>query len=85
MNRAESALVRVAGRQVDRVRTKGIPGILTDGVAFAESGWDVCTLSRGNLGTLARVHTASDTSGRIDGTGIALAARILAATVEELA
>jgi len=85
LNRAASALARVAGRYVDRVRTKGIPGILTDGVAFAEAGWDVCTLSRGNLGTLARVHTASDTSGRIDGTGIALAARILAATVEELA
>ena len=61
-----------------------IPGILTDSIALADAGWDTCTLSRGNLATLSRVHTSGDKPGRIDGTGIALAARILAASLEEL-
>jgi hypothetical protein len=61
-----------------------IPGILTDSVPLRRAGWESCTLSRGNLGTLARVHTSRDEPGRVDGAGVALAARILAATVEEL-
>jgi hypothetical protein len=84
-SKAETAVVRATEQAGEQVRAAGIPGILTDSVAFAQAGWDTCTLSRGNLGTLARVHTSGDTAGRIDGTGIALAARILAATLEELA
>jgi len=61
-----------------------LPGILADSVAFADAGWESVTLSRGNLATLARVHTSSDTRERLDGTGIAKAAQLLAATVEEL-
>jgi Zn-dependent M28 family amino/carboxypeptidase len=61
-----------------------IPGILADSIAFSESGWDALTLSRGNIGTLARVHTSSDTRDRLDGSGIAQAALLLAATIEEL-
>ena len=82
---ARSAMARAAGRVGQSLETRGtIPGILTDSVALARAGWDTCTLSRGNLRTLRRVHTSGDEPGRIDGTGIALAARILAATVEEL-
>jgi hypothetical protein len=61
-----------------------IRGILTDSIPLAQAGWDACTLSRGNLATLSRVHTSSDEPDRIDGTGVAIAARILAATVEGL-
>lgn len=61
-----------------------IPGILADSIAFADAGWDAVTVSRGNLSTLARVHTSSDTRERLDGSGIAKAARLLAATIEEL-
>ena len=82
---ARSAMARAAVSVGQRVKIRDtIPGILTDSVALARAGWDTCTLSRGNLGTLRRVHTSGDEPGRIDGTGIALAARILAATVEEL-
>lgn len=82
---APSAMALAAVTVGQRVRVRDtIPGILTDSVALARAGWDTCTLSRGNLGTLRRVHTSGDEPGRIDGTGIALAARILAATVEEL-
>ena len=82
---ARSAMRRAAASvgQALQVR-RTIPGILTDSVALARAGWDTCTLSRGNLRTLRRVHTSGDDPGRIDGAGIALAARILAATVEEL-
>jgi hypothetical protein len=61
-----------------------IPGLLADNLAFADAGWDAITLSRGNIGTLARVHTSGDNLDRMTGTGIANAARLLAATVEEL-
>lgn len=61
-----------------------IPGVLADSLAFTDAGWDSVTVSRGNIATLARVHTRNDTRDRLDGTGIALAARLLAATVEEL-
>ena len=61
-----------------------IPGILADSIAFADSGWDSLTISRGNIATLARVHTSSDTRDRLDGSGIAQAALLLAATIEEL-
>lgn len=86
--RGESAVGRmasVASTLGESVRVRPlIRGILTDGVAFGESGWDSWTLSRGNIGTLAFVHTSRDRSERITGTGIATAARILAATAEEL-
>jgi Zn-dependent M28 family amino/carboxypeptidase len=86
--RGESGVIRmasVASTLGERVRVRPlIRGILTDGIAFGESGWDSWTLSRGNIGTLAFVHTSRDRPERIVGTGIAIAARILAATAEEL-
>jgi hypothetical protein len=86
--RGESLVTRIAGVAStlgERVRVRPlIRGILTDGVAFGEAGWDSCTLSRGNIGTLAFVHTSRDRPERIVGTGIATAARILAATAQEL-
>jgi len=82
---AAAALTRAAARLGLPVRERGmIPGILADSIAFADAGWDAITLSRGNLSTLARVHTSSDTPERLDGSGIAQAARLLAATIEEL-
>jgi hypothetical protein len=62
-----------------------IPGILTDSVALAGAGWETLTLSRGNARTLQRIHTSRDTLDAMRGTGIALAARILARTATEIA
>ena len=59
-----------------------LPGVLTDGVALADAGWDVVTLSKGGLGTLARIHTVHDGAERLEGTGIAEVARVLAALVD---
>jgi Zn-dependent M28 family amino/carboxypeptidase len=80
-----AAVARAASRLTLNVPIRALlPGILADSVAFADAGWDSVTLSRGNIATLARVHTSSDTLERLNGTGIAKAACLLAATVEEL-
>jgi Zn-dependent M28 family amino/carboxypeptidase len=86
---ARGSLVAAIGRAASRLSLNVpiralLPGILADSVAFADAGWESVTLSRGNLATLARVHTSSDTRERLNGTGIAKAALLLAATVEEL-
>jgi hypothetical protein len=79
------AMAKAGGSLGVIIQVRGvISGILTDSMAFTRGGWESCTLSRGNLDTLGRVHTRRDEPGRIDGAGVALAARILAATVEEL-
>ncbi|MGQ0646954.1 MAG: M28 family peptidase [Gemmatimonadaceae bacterium] len=46
-----------------------IPGILTDGVALADGGWEAVTLTRGTLATLGRIHRPRDSVQRIQGTG----------------
>ena len=80
-----NALDRAASRTgVDIAKQRMILGILADNIAFTSAGWDSFTLSRGNPGTLARVHTSRDRTETIDGTGIAMAAHLLAATAEEL-
>ena len=80
-----SAIRGAAKTQGVRVKVQPmLPGILADNMAFSDAGWDAITLSRGNLGTLARVHTSSDNLVRLTGTGIAQAAHLLAAAVMEL-
>jgi hypothetical protein len=61
-----------------------LPGVLADNVAFSAAGWDSFTVARGNLRTLSRVHTSGDRADSISGTGIAQAALLIAAIVEEL-
>ena len=81
-----AALARAARTLNVPIRThRMLPGVYADNVAFTDAGWDSVTISRGNLATLARVHTARDRLEGIDGTGIAETARLLAATIEELA
>lgn len=79
------AVTRAAGTRGIPVRIHGLlPGVLADNIAFTDAGWDSLTLCRGNIATLARVHTAGDRPDGIDGSGIAEAAGLLAATIEEL-
>jgi Zn-dependent M28 family amino/carboxypeptidase len=80
-----SALDRAVQRTGIEITRHGmLLGILADNIAFTDAGWDSMTISRGNLSTLARVHTSRDRAETIDGTGIAMAAQLLAATAEEL-
>jgi hypothetical protein len=47
-----------------------LPGVLTDGVALADAGWQVVTLSRGAARTLARIHTTRDRADMVSGSGM---------------
>ena len=82
--RLEQAMSEHGGGEALRV-IRLIPGILTDSVALADAGWETLTLSRGNLRTLQRIHTSRDSLDAMRGTGIALAAHILARTATEIA
>jgi acetylornithine deacetylase/succinyl-diaminopimelate desuccinylase-like protein len=82
---AAAAVMRAAAHLGVPTRLRGvIPGVLADSIAFANAGWDSVTVSRGNIATLARVHTSGDIRQRLDGSGIAQAAHLLAVTVTEL-
>ena len=62
-----------------------VPGILTDGVALADAGWEAVTVSRGTLRTLARIHGPGDSVDRLTGAGIAETARLVAEAAGALA
>lgn len=55
-----------------------IPGILVDGVALADAGWVVVTISRGTWRTVARIHTRRDGLEHLRGGGVAAVARVVA-------
>jgi len=59
-----------------------LPGVLTDGVALGDAGWDVVTLSKGGVRTLARIHTPRDTADHLTGAGMDEVARVLVALIE---
>ncbi len=60
------------------------PGILTDGVALAGSGWRVVTVSKGGIGTLARIHTRRDRASALAGIGVTEAASMVSRMLAEL-
>jgi len=59
-------------------------GVLVDGVALADAGWEVVTLSRGTWRTVARIHTPRDDLAHLTGSGIADLARLVVRVIEEL-
>lgn len=83
--RLTAAVARAAQRTGTTCRTRALPlGVLTDGVALARAGWQCATLGRATLGTLLRIHTPRDSVEHLEGAGVASAASLLAATVQEL-
>jgi hypothetical protein len=58
-----------------------IPGALLDGVAFADAGWQVVTVSKGTLRTVARIHTPRDSLEHLTGEGIAITASIILSAI----
>lgn len=57
------------------------PGLLVDGVALADRGWQVVTLSKGEWRTVARIHTPGDGLARLRGEGVAQVADLVRRTV----
>jgi Zn-dependent M28 family amino/carboxypeptidase len=77
--RLEEALQVAATALDERLRVIPlVPGVLVDGAAFADAGWEAVTVSRGTVGTLRRIHTRADNLDQMNGAGIAHAARVLA-------
>jgi hypothetical protein len=83
--RVVAAYERAARTEGKRLRIRRLlPGLLVDGVAFAEAGWQVLTLSRGTIRTLARIHTRRDNLDALQGAGIDDAAHLLTRVAAEL-
>jgi hypothetical protein len=68
-----AALAREPGVVVRRVP----PGVLVDGIALADAGFDTLTVSQGTLATLARIHTPRDTLAALGGANVIGAARLV--------
>jgi hypothetical protein len=58
-----------------------LPGVLTDGVALAQGGWQAVTLSKGTWRTLSRIHRPADTVDALTGAGAEEVARLIAQVV----
>jgi hypothetical protein len=75
-------LTKSASRDCTAVRVgRLLPGALLDGVALADAGWDVVTVSRGTLTTVARIHLPGDSLARLGGDGMVLAATIISRAI----
>jgi peptidase M28-like protein len=57
------------------------PGLLMDGVALADAGWQVVNVSKGSWRTVSRIHTPSDDLAHLDGTGAEEVAALLVASI----
>ena len=84
--RPPSRLIERLTVAASHARTKAragrlLPGALLDGVALADAGWDVVTVSRGTLGTVARIHLPADSLAHLDGDGMVLAASIISEAI----
>lgn len=76
-------VVQAATRAGTSVRAhRLLPGVLTDGVALADAGWSVVTLSKGGVGTLSRIHSSRDRAELLTGEGIAEVARVMAELID---
>jgi hypothetical protein len=60
------------------------PGLLMDGVALADAGWEVLNVSKGSWRTVSRIHTPRDSIDHLEGSGAEeTAAMLVAAMVAE--
>jgi hypothetical protein len=81
-----TALIEVLKAEADRVGARVrvgrlFPGVMVDAIALGDAGWQVVTVSRGTLGTVARIHTSRDSLTNLTGDGVALTASIIRAAI----
>jgi hypothetical protein len=85
-SRVESAIRGAATRAGERLRVIHlVPGVLVDGLAFSDSGWEAVTVSRGTLATLRRIHTKRDDLAHLRGDSLETTARTIADAAAALA
>lgn len=78
--RAPNALLTRLGRGWPTA-TRLMPGLLMDGVALADAGWEVVNVSKGSWRTVSRIHTSRDDLSRLAGRGVEEVATLLAASL----
>jgi len=59
-----------------------VPGVLMDGVALSDAGWEVVNVSKGSWRTVSRIHTPRDDLAHLEGTGAEELATLLAGAIE---
>ena len=57
------------------------PGLLMDGVALADAGWEVVNVSKGSWRTVSRIHTPRDDAAHLEGSGVEEVAALLAKSI----
>ena len=78
---ALGAAATTKGLQFER---RGLPpGLLVDHVAFAEAGIPAITIMRGQLRSMARVHTRADDLARLRGDGAIEVASVVSEAMEQ--
>lgn len=76
---------RAASAEQEALRVRRLlPGVLVDAVALHDAGFETITFSRGDAGTLRRIHTHADDLAHLRGDGIDGVARVLARVAREL-
>lgn len=58
-----------------------LPGVLMDGVALADAGWEVLNISKGSWRTVSRIHTPGDDLVSLTGSGAEEVATMLAGAI----
>ena len=58
-----------------------VPGVLMDGVALSDAGWEIVNISKGSWRTVSRIHTPSDDLAHLDGSGVEELAQLLATSL----
>jgi hypothetical protein len=61
------------------------PGVIMDGVALADAGWQVVNVSKGSWRTVSRIHTPGDDLAHLEGRGIEEVAGMLARSIGAMA
>lgn len=81
-----AAALLTAGRALDlATHRRPLPrGLMVDHLPLAEAGIPTLTLLRGTMGSLMRVHRPADDASRLQGTGAAEGAALLAAALHLL-
>ena len=59
-----------------------VPGVLMDGVALSDAGWEVVNVSKGSWRTVTRIHTPNDDIAHLEGSGAEAVAAMLAGAIE---
>jgi hypothetical protein len=59
-----------------------VPGVLMDGVALSDAGWNVVNVSKGSWRTVSRIHTPRDDLAHLEGSGAEEVATLLAGAIE---